>query len=469
MSQKRGVVYQIVALRRGQDGLERRARLGHRPFLIGSGAAADLRLEGEAIRAVQARLFLTTTGQVMLTNLGEAGTITLDGVALPSFACIPWKPGALVTIEAYDLRLGTLHVEGEDGDLEIIDFPVITQENRAVEDESALLEEAAASPAEAVTPPPREAFMSAFGLAAPEPDRPLERQAVDTGDSAAGGDHAPAAPAGAVAPAVPVAQPPDVPPAYEDGSTYLPARPLAAATPASGAALFSTLPKDWQYTGLFGVQLPLPVISLVAGERVRVPVSLRNGYAEELRLHVSVEGVPTEWVLGPPSLITLAAGEIQTIDLVLQTRPSPALQQVRELYIRFMDRSAPQVMTAVTLTLSFKDEPNLVGRLEPVEAAETRPVHLLLQNHTQAATEIFITAHTTDREHLLVTPQQAQLRLPPGGSVQVGVSFQVLRRPWLRPMTCDYCLTVTHSLRAPLDYPGRVRIRPWLWPLWLWR
>ncbi|NPV66016.1 MAG: hypothetical protein HPY64_02585 [Anaerolineae bacterium] len=469
MSQHQGFVYQIVALRRGQDGLERRARLGHRPFLIGSGAAADLCLEGEPIRAVQARLFLTTTGQVMLTNLGEAGAITLDGVALPSFACIPWKPGAVLAIGAYDLRLGTLRAEGEDGDLEIIDFPVITQENRAVEDEAALPEEAAASPAKVVSPPPREAFVSAFGHAAPEPDKPAERQAADAGDSAAGEDQAPAAPVEAVAPATPVARPPDALAVYEDGSTYLPAHPLPAAAPGAGAALFSTLPKDWQYTGLFGVQLPVPVVSLVAGERVRVPISLRNGYAEELRLHVAVEGVPPEWVLGPQSLVTLAAGEIQTIDLVLQTQPSPALEQVRELHIRFVDRSTPQVMAAATLTLSFKDEPNLVGRLEPVEAVETRPVHLLLQNHTQAATEIFITARATDREHLLVTPQQAQLRLPPGGSVQVGVTFQVLRRPWLRSVTCDYSLTVTHSHRAPLDYPGRVRLRPRLWPPWLWR
>ncbi len=468
MSQTRGIVYQIVALRRGQDGLERRARLGHRPFLIGSGAAADLRLEGEAIRAVQARLFLTTTGQVMLTNLGEAGAITLDGVALPSFACIPWKPGAVLAIGAYDLRLGTLRAEG--GDLEIIDFPVITQENQPVEeDEAALAGEAAASPAEAVTPPPRDAFVSAFGHAAPEPDRSEARQAADSSDGAADDDHVPVAPVESAAPAVPVARSPEAPAAYEDGSTYLPAHPLPAAAPGSGAALFSTLPKDWQYTGLFGIQLPLPVISLVAGERVRVPISLRNGYAEELRLHVAVEGVPQEWVLGPESLLTLAAGEIQTIDLVLQTQPSPAPEQVRELHIRFMDRSAPQVMAAATLTLSFKDEPNLVGRLEPLEAAETHPVHLLLQNHTQAATEIFITARTTDRERLLATPQQAQLRLPPGGSVQVGVTFQVLRRPWLRSVTCDYCLTVTHSHRAPLDYPGRVRLRPRLWPPWLWR
>jgi len=486
MSQYQAVVYQIVAVRRGQSDAEQRARLGHRPFLIGSGSAADLRLEGEAIRAVQARLFLTTTGQVMLTNLGEAGSLALDGVALPSFACVPWKPGAVLAMGGYDLRLGTLHAEGEEGELEVIEFPVITQESAAVEDDAILADEAApvepAVSAEPASPPMREAFASAFGRAAPDggeavgraadsPDRPTPPEgwplAVVAGPDEFEEADALAAPSGVLLP--------DFPPRPAQEPAVVEPRP-AAAEPAAAAppagippGLYSTLPKDWQYAGLFGVQLPLPTVSLVPGERVRIPVSLRNGYAEALRLHVAVDGVPAGWVIQPSAPVTVAAGEIQTLDLVLQTRPAPFLGQVCEARIRFMDRSGPNVMLTAALTLSFKNAPNLVGRLEPAEAAETRPVWLFLQNHTQAATEVFITGHAADAALLVVTPQQAQIRLPQGESIQVGVTFRALRRPWLRPVICDYCITVAHSNRAPLDYPGRVRIRPRLWPSWLMR
>ncbi len=464
MSQYRGGGYQIVAARRGQGDAGQRARLGHRPFLIGSGSAADLRLEGGTIRAVQARLFLTTTGQVMLTNLGEAGSMTLDGVALPSFACIPWKPGALLAIGGYDLHLEVIRAGGQGDAPEIVEHPVITQENRAVEDGVVPPRDAAAASAAGAG-----AFASAFGRPVPGDGRMAEGDAED-----ADGPAIREKPAESVAEAAPSAAPQaaivaaEAPPGTP--SPHQPPQPpeeVVAESPVAG--LRATLPKDWQYSGLFGVQLPLPAVSLVAGERVRLPISVRNGYTETLHLHIAADGVPPEWVILPQMPLTLAGGEIQTFDVVLQTQPSPFPERVRELRIRFLDRGAPHVMLTATLTLSFKDEPNLVGRLEPVEAVETRPVWLLVQNHTQATTEVFITGHTADATLLVVTPQQAQIRLPQGESVQIGVSFQVLRRPWLRPIVCDYCLTVAHSHRAPLDYPGRVRIRPRLWPSWLLR
>ncbi len=444
MSQDQHLAYQIIATRRGQeDGSARRARLGYRPFLIGSGSGADLRLDSPAVSPVHARLFLTTTGQVMITNLGLPGTLTLDGDPIAPFKCAHWKPGALVQLGDYDLQLVTLVVEDADGQREYVRPSVITQESEPVDPFQSML--AGDEPATGPPPAPARPFWS------DEDDEVGERvaEAVD----------APSAPSEAVSPPAPpraITDTPVVP--FTPDAFPPPPAPPAAGGAAPAAPIAKTLPKDWLSAGPLSAQVAINPVNLVAGERVRVPISARNGHSQDLQLRVSVAGLPREWVILPEAPPTLVPGEIGAFDLILQTPPAVPVDHL-EAAVHLTDRAAPELSLVLPLRLNFKPAPDLVGRLASANVDFSRQTCLYLHNHTQAAAEVFIAGHT-DAPGLEVIPAQTQATLPPGQMVKIPVIFTVARRPWLRPARYAFSLSAVQGSRAPLDYPGTVRVRP---------
>lgn len=456
------LVYQIVASRRGQgesDAL--RARLDYRPLLLGSGPAADLRLDSPGILPAHVRLFLTTTGQVMITNLGATDTVSLGENPLLSLVAVHWKPGIVVYIGDFVLELVTLIVEGERGELEHIRPSVVTQESEVVAQSQHLVideigfadqvgrEEALPPPGTETSDFPNEQGQSGTFLFAEEvgPVTETVRGAppvtfLEYGDITVG---TPTMSFGA-----------DLPEAAAPGG--------AAADTLREPFVAGTLPKDWRSAGLFSAQPALNPVNLVAGERVRLPVSVRNGYGHTMQLRVLVAGVPREWVILPPGPIELAPGEINAFDLVLQTQ-APVEEPHLTLKLWLSDRASPDIALTLALQINFKAEPDLVGHLDRVEVDEASQAVLHLQNHTLAATQVFVAGHSGTSD-VQVIPAQSQLYLPPGQVARVPVGFRVMHRPLWRPARHAFSVSAVQGHRAPLDYPGTVRVRARL-PFWL--
>ncbi len=458
------ILYQITAVRHHPaNGSQRRARLGDRPFHIGSGEGADLVLSDPGILPVHIRLFLTTAGQVMLTNLGGTGTVQINDSPLANFASIHWKPGAAVTVGAYELQLILLLLEGEGtGAVEVVRPSVITQEQAPVQP--------AIAPASQEKPPKPEntvVFLRPPEAQPPSPASEAPPAAIDPPPDIpeAPAEHRPEA-MNVRTPVMPFAveQPPQPgwigDPAI-DPDLNASSGPVTGSTPAHPPVSAVTLPKEWQTAGLLSVQFAHNPLILVAGERIRAPISLRNGYAHPLQLQVAATGVPESWIIPPPPL-ALSPGAIRTFDLILDTK-APAAAQTLVLKLRLSDPAWPNVALTLPVEMQFRADPDLVGWLEPENARENGLASLVLQNHTCAAIELFVAGHA-DPAVLHVHPAQSQVRLPAGQTIRLPLTFVALQRPWLWAAVHAYAITVAHEQRAPLDYPGRVRLRPRLLP-----
>jgi hypothetical protein len=219
-----------------------------------------------------------------------------------------------------------------------------------------------------------------------------------------------------------------------------------------------TLPKEWQQMGRLSAQLSINPVNLVAGERVRVPVSLRNGYDHPVQLRIHVAGLPKEQVILPPQPLYLGPGEVSAFDLVLQTQilaDSPR----QELMIRLRDPDAPDVALTASLNLVFKNAPDITGWLDPIEVQDNRPLYLYLQNHTKATAQVSVAGHAGVRG-LHVVPAHTQFPIAPGQVVKVPVQLDAPRRKWLRATRHAFSLSAQQGNRAPLDFPGDVHVRP---------
>jgi hypothetical protein len=394
MSEQARIVYQISAASSQQpESGAFQSRLGYRPFHIGSSDNADLQLEGADILPVHLRLLVTTTGQVMLSNLGGADSISLDSRPVAAFTPVHWKPGAVLTLGEYRLELSVISVEGDNGQIEHVLRSVITQSSEIVGGSDDLAQE------ESNGVLPKSTVLFEDDPLATDDDILVEDEVEippasddETGDFAERDEAHTPAPL-AAEPPPDTEQPfqhiaddlPNLPEidSLEDSQTANTAimPPSLAPSPetphASGytdhtSPVFDTLPKDWKQAGQLSIQLTVNPVTLVPGERVRVPVSIRNGHEHTLRLRVNVAGVPREWIRQPHTPLVIGPGEIGALDFIIQAPPD-VIQQSADMLIRLSDYSTPDDALTLPLRLNFKSTPNLIGRLERARVTDDQP------------------------------------------------------------------------------------------------
>jgi hypothetical protein len=249
-----------------------------------------------------------------------------------------------------------------------------------------------------------------------------------------------------------------------EGSALIPGdetSQINAVSPAMPAHMVAvsqfTQPKNWMYTGKLSAQLPFNPVNLALGEQICVPISIRNEYSHSVELHVTVAGVPHEWITLPVPRLTLAPNEIQTLDLIIQS-PSSVSHTAIDAVVRLSDVMTPNIALNVPLNIVFKRAPDLVGWLDPAEISDPGPAYLYLQNHTQALLRVFVTGHcSTEGVHVLTNADWVDL--PPGQIAKVPITVDIRQRPRLRGMQCQFWVTAQQGSRAPLAYAGVVRVR----------
>jgi hypothetical protein len=249
--------------------------------------------------------------------------------------------------------------------------------------------------------------------------------------------------------------------AGEATSPANPVNPINALSPAMPAPMITpsqfTQPKNWMYTGKLSAQLAFNPVNLAPGERVYVPIAVRNEYSHSVELHVTVAGVPQEWITLSAPRLTLAPNEINTLDLIIQT-PSSVTQPTINAVIRLSDVITPNIALNVPLSIVIKRAPDLVGWLDPAEINDPGPTYLYLQNHTQALLRVFVAGHCST-EGIHVVTNADWVDIPPGQVAKVPISVDIRQRPRLRGTQCQFWVTAQQGTRAPLAYAGVVRVR----------
>lgn len=455
MRDENPLIYQVTATH--SDGKTLRIKLSSKPLLIGSSNTAHLILNGLDILPIHARLLLSTSGQVLLTNLGEEDSIRLQGEPAESLTPINWKPGASVSIGSYTLELDTLEITGASIQREHVHPAAVTQDNEQIvppsevliywgeDEQEAVLgtwqlsdEAAPPTPPEVVTelpeetpfPPPEDMVLSEIA----------EETSITADEESAAGQ--------------PV-QPPEwesteVMPAFPHAETH--SQDTRQHIPAGDG----TLPKDWQTGGQLSAQISINPVNMAAGERVRVPISVRNQGEQTAQVRLIVAGISRQWV-EMNEVIELTPGETRSTELVLHI-PQDVIAASFDCGLRVYDRlNADDYTLLLPFQIVLKPQPILTGWLNPREARYPENTILCLQNHTLVDADIFIAGHTSDKR-VFVVPGHPLVQLPPGQVVQIPIQIRVEQRSWLRQRRARFSLSAAHSSRAPLDFPGMVLI-----------
>ncbi|MCB9451662.1 MAG: LysM peptidoglycan-binding domain-containing protein [Anaerolineaceae bacterium] len=457
-------IYQITTT--GSDGQTLRIKLTAKPLLVGSNKTAQLILEGVNILPIHVRLMLSTSGQVLLTNMGDPDSVLLENKPVDSFTPINWKPGSVLRINDYVLELEVLEITGTSVQREHVHSAAVTQDNEVISPPGDVIvywgdEEEEASPGTlhfSGENLPSEPLISETGpveqseLPPPE-EMPLPQLADDTNDIATD----------LIA---------ETRPSYQGGDSTEAMPFFPYGTPEVGFAEqknpehelpppteSGTLPKDWKNSGGLSAQLTINPIYMAAGEQVRMPVSLRNQGNQDAQIRLVIAGLSRQWVQQAPNTIQLAPGETQSVDLLLHI-PENTTEIAFDCVLRIYDRAGDGDATLMLpFEIILKAQPILTGGLNPAELLHSAETVLTIQNHTQADADILIAGHT-DSASIRAVPSYPQVTLPPGQSAQIPITIHTQKRHLLRRQRIAFAVSAAHSSRAPLNFPGTIVIPP---------
>jgi hypothetical protein len=472
MSGDKRLTYQVIATGTADKaGIVIRARIGTEPFIVGSGDKADLKLDDSQLLPVHARLIVTSKGQTLLINMGAPGTMSLNGEAMPSFTPLHWKPGIFAQIGNYELELAVLDIEGDYGQVEKLRPALITQDNEAVSSSDFVIDWGTGRKPDSIEeiPPPKSTILydQAEILEDFEPkssaDEDTQHSSVESITEAMPFDPhrqetRPVVYEVARTPAMPFST---------EGRVLAPLPAVVSSV--RGMVVGETLPKDWHRAGNLSAQTTINPINLVAGERVRVPISVHNDYSHPVNLRVYTAGMPREDVILPTGMITVAPGEVTAFDIILHPKIRPPDSPV-DFLVRLSDPAAPEAVLTLNMEVVFKDAPNLTGWFEPKIAHDNKPLYFCIQNHTRGTATVFL-GGCTEVNGLYVVPEQTQFEIPAGQIVKIPIKFDLPPKRLFLPARYAFSILVREPSRAPLDFPSVIyvgaRIRPIFWLLFV--
>lgn len=224
-----------------------------------------------------------------------------------------------------------------------------------------------------------------------------------------------------------------------------------------GGAL-RTLPKDWHITDSLSAQCTVNPIYMVPGERVRIPVSVKNGYERPLDLRLHLAGLSRDWFTLPVEARRIEPRALLAMYVILHP-PAQVDHEIMEAMLRLSDHSAPDAALTLPLKIVFKRQVNLAGSIQPAKVRYGEAAYFEIQNHTLGATTVHLEGHA-ETPGLRVSLEHPQIDLLPGQTVTIPVRFEAEYKPLLRAVEHRFAVTAAHENRAPLDFPGKLRVNP---------
>jgi hypothetical protein len=399
---------------------------------------------------------------VLVQNLGKPGSLLLDGVPLNDQKPTRWTPGSTLTLGVF---VFTLEAVAEHDLNAPPDAPMTLTAVSAESSADAPADADAATEYRTHQPiPPTESATTRKSAPEPPPRLPEWTQFLTAVDP----DKFPPATSAAYA------APPDQVTLPYTGAP-LAAPPPSPAVPNPPRPIFTgrlpevaeegtqmTRYKEWREMGKLSAQCGLSTINFVPGERIRIPISVRSEAAHPLELLAHLAGLPDDWAVTAPAMLTIAPHETTSFDLIVQSQPlsdAPGSPPKLDAHLRLFDRVTSEIAISLPLTLTLKRQPDIVGMIEPERVQAGQPVYLALQNHTLATFSVALSVDSPAPQIRVVLPQ-TQVELVPNQKVRIPVNIEVLRPPRFRAAVYSYHLFTQQGTRAPLDFVGTVRVAP---------
>jgi polar amino acid transport system substrate-binding protein len=225
---------------------------------------------------------------------------------------------------------------------------------------------------------------------------------------------------------------------------------------------------ELEVAGRIGILLPATEFQVAQGESVAVPLVLLNQGLERDIVSLSVEGIPSDWVMASSASTPLSPGQQQEVTLTIQPAPSEESGAGRHPFrIQAASQATPDQVTVAECVLSIASSSQFGLELHPQQIEAGEPARVTVENQGNAPQQFDLTLQSPD-DGLDFQPNATQiLHIPPGEVEMAEFTAKLHSRSLFgKDRVLPFTARVQAAEGETQNLTGEVVGKPWI-PTWL--
>lgn len=198
--------------------------------------------------------------------------------------------------------------------------------------------------------------------------------------------------------------------------------------------------------GWVGATVDPPDLAVIPGSSANFTLQLFNRGPHKDTFHITMQGVPPEWITLPPHPVSIPAGGDRAITVSLRPPRTSAGRAGRyQIVLRVASQNAPSEYVELRVQLTVAAFSEFYSEMQPRQVRSGQVGQVLIQNRGNVP-ETY-TVLWEDRLHNLVfEPPQVRVTIPPGKSAVVEYRPALLQPRWFGSET-------THPFKTHINVP----------------
>ena len=230
------------------------------------------------------------------------------------------------------------------------------------------------------------------------------------------------------------------------------AESTSGSTPQPMGALIEFSPK-----GHIGVLLKTPLVTVKPGESTNISLVIINQSQQPDGFHLTLAGVPDQWLPAPPPVIELPADVREEVNLTIHPPRSPETRTGRyRVSIQITSRSLPAETIEVRAELIIAPYAAFSSALHPPRTGVNDPAQVVVRNDGNAS-QVFTVKWLDPEERYEFRPAELQMTLMPGETAASEFRAVPHRRRWFGGSRLDvYSVRVTPEEGPDQSHTGQI-------------
>jgi|GEM_PF-2199288 len=167
------------------------------------------------------------------------------------------------------------------------------------------------------------------------------------------------------------------------------------------------------------------------GQTVALPIVLVNQSVQVSRFDLSVEGVPSDWIVPTPTINLMPSGTSETAITFQPPQTTDSRAEEYEAVVRAVNRDNPTQTISAGFTLAIESFGKIQSQLRPQEGKSGKPMRVELTNQSNQQQTVQL-SWSDSGELLEFEPAQgAEIQLEPGETQTVDFVPTLRKRPWV--------------------------------------
>lgn len=218
--------------------------------------------------------------------------------------------------------------------------------------------------------------------------------------------------------------------------------------------------------GWVGASVEPANLGVTPGSSASFTLQLYNRGPQTDTFHISLQGIPSDWIAAPPRPVGIPAGNDRTLTITLRPpRTSAGRAGRHQVVLRVASQNAPNEIVELRLQVTVTAFSEFYSEMQPRQVRSGQVGQVLVQNRGNLP-ETYTVLWEDHFHSLVFEPPQVRVTVPPGKSAAVEYRPALIQPRWFGGETTHAYKTHVSAQTGQLqthsgEYVSKALIPPW--------